>query len=316
MWRPDFQGLLDKLLSRNLILPLGEQKAKYKSLLFAPFALRAMTSKAASLRFHVESLLAGRYSSPFQYHDRRIVETVPAGIPPIDDLTGGLPRGSLTEIYGPPCSGKTTFLTSTLASRTAASEVCALVDARDAFDPRSAEIVGVNLNQLVWVRCRNADQALRATDLLIQGGGFGLIALDLSDTPPNVVRSVPLPVWFRFRRAVEYTPTILLLLDQESNAKSCASLVLRLRTEETHWSQTAEFAEGAGLPHSPGLLLDGWKSHAEMIRSSARPRGSPLVSGFSDGDAVNFETQMIWSDSGAIRERLVPAISKGAREKR
>ena len=153
-----------------------------------------MSSKAASLRLQVESVLAGRLASPFQYHDRRIVETVPAGIPPIDDLTGGLPRGSLTEIYGPPSSGKTSFLISTLASRTAASEVCALVDARDAFDPHSAEIVGVKLNQLVWVRCRNADQALRATDLLIQGGGFGLIALDLSDTPPHVVRSVPLPV--------------------------------------------------------------------------------------------------------------------------
>jgi recombination protein RecA len=275
-----------------------------------------MSSKAASLRLQVESVLAGRHASPFQYHDRRIVETVPAGIPPIDDLTGGLPRGSLTEIYGPPSSGKTSFLASTLASRTAASEVCALVDARDAFDPHSAEIVGVKLNQLVWVRCRNADQALRATDLLIQGGGFGLIALDLSDTPPHVVRSVPLPVWFRFRRAVEYTPTILLLLDQESNAKSCASLVLRLRTEETHWSQTSESAQDTGLPHSPGLLLDGWKSYAEMIRSSAKPHESPPISNFSRSDGADFETQMMWNDSRAIHERHVSGISKGARRKR
>ena len=92
-------------------------------------------------------MLAGRHASPFQYRDRRIAETVPAGIPSIDNLTGGLPRGSLTEICGPPCSGKTSFLISTLASRTAASEVCALVDARDAFDPRSAETAGVRLNQ-------------------------------------------------------------------------------------------------------------------------------------------------------------------------
>jgi hypothetical protein len=275
-----------------------------------------MRSKAASLRLQVESVLAGRHASPFQYHDRRIVETVPAGIPPIDDLTGGLPRGSLTEIFGPPCSGKTSFLASTLASRTAASEVCALVDARDAFDPRSAEIVGVKLNQLVWVRCRNADQALRATDLLIQGGGFGLIALDLSDTPPQVVRSVPLPVWFRFRRAVEYTPTILLLLDQESNAKSCASLVLRLHTEGAHWAQTSEIPEDTGLPHSPGLLLDGWKSCAEMIRSSAKPRESSAISSFSHGDAADFETQMIWHDSRAIPGRRDSAISEGARGKR
>jgi recombination protein RecA len=275
-----------------------------------------MNSKAAALRFEVESVLAGRHASPFQYRDRRIAETVPAGIPSVDDLTGGLPRGSLTEICGPPCSGKTSFLISTLASRTAASEVCALVDARDAFDPRSAGTAGVRLNQLAWVRCRNADQALRAADLLIQGGGFGLIALDLSDTPPHLVRSVPLPVWFRFRRAVEYTPTILLLLDQESNAKSCASLVLRLRTEETNWSQTSDSVEDDDSPHSPGLLLDGWKIYAEMIRASVRPQESSLISANFHNDGADFEMQTIWNDSHAIFGRQISAISQGVRRKR
>ena len=63
--------------------------------------------------------------------------------------------------------------------------MCALVDGRDTFDPYSAQAAGVELKQLLWVRCRNIDQAFRATDLLIQGGGFGLIALDLSDIPPR-----------------------------------------------------------------------------------------------------------------------------------
>jgi hypothetical protein len=260
-----------------------------------------MSSKAASLRLHVESALAGRLSNPFQYRDRRIVETVPTGIPPIDDLTGGLPRGTLTEICGPSCSGRTSLLISALASRTTASEVCALVDARDAFDPHSAEIAGVRLQQLVWVRCRNADQALRATDLLIQGGGFGLIALDLSDTPPHVVRSVPLPVWFRFRRALEYTPTILLVLEQESNAKSCASLVLQLRAQGTTWSQTSASIEGFSLPHSPGCLLDGWKSYAEMIRSHANQEDHRSIRQNATSidpcdDGADFKTQISWND--------------------
>jgi len=257
-----------------------------------------MSSKTAALRLHVESALAARVAGPFQYRDRRIVEAAPAGVPPVDLLTGGLPRGSLTEIYGPPSSGRTSLLISALASRTAASEVCALVDARDAFDPYSAEAAGVQLKQLLWVRCRSVDQALRATDLLIQGGGFGLIALDLSDTSPHVVRHVPLQVWFRFRRAVEYTPTVLVVLEQESNAKTCASLVLGLRAQTTQWSQTSEKTGEIISPHSPGFLLDGWKSRAEILRSRAKQEDPGwLDSGENSVDAAgagaDFETQTI-----------------------
>jgi recombination protein RecA len=236
-----------------------------------------MSSKAAALRLHVASALAARVASPFEYRDRPLVEAVPAGIGPVDFLTGGFPRGSLTEIYGPPCSGRTSLLISTLASRTAASEVCALVDARDSFDPTSAEAAGVKLKHLLWVRCRNVDQALRSTDLLIQGGGFGLIALDLGDTPAQVVRYVPLQVWFRFRRAVESTPTILVVLEQESNAKTCASLVLQLRMQEAQWSRTSGTTKEILMPHSPGCLLEGSKSHAEMIRSRAKREGDRLI---------------------------------------
>jgi recombination protein RecA len=241
-----------------------------------------MSSKAAALRLHVESALAARVASPFEYRGRPLVETVPAGIRPVDILTGGFPRGSLTEIYGPPCSGRTSLLISALASRTSASEVCALVDARDAFDPTSAEAAGVKLKHLLWVRCRNVDQALRATDLLIQGGGFGMIALDFGDTPAKVVRYVPLQVWFRFRRAVESTSTILVVLEQESNAKTCASLVLHMGLREARWSQAASGTEAAGknlLPHShsPGCLFEGSQIYAEMIRSRAKREGDRLV---------------------------------------
>jgi len=259
-----------------------------------------MSSKAAALRLQVESALAVRVASPFEYRDRPLVETVPAGIASVDTLTGGLPRGSLTEIFGPPCSGRTSLLVSALASRTSASEVCALVDARDAFDPVSAEAAGVKLKNLLWVRCRNAEQALRATDLLIQGGGFGMIALDFGDTPAKVVRYVPLQVWFRFRRAVEATPTILVVLEQESNAKTCASLVLHMGMREACWSRTAETEsepEEPGrilLSHSPGCLLEGSQVRAEMIRSRTKREGGRLVQRdgiFHDaGGAANFET--------------------------
>jgi hypothetical protein len=221
----------------------------------------------------------------------------------------------LTEIYGPPCSGKTSLLISALAARTAASEVCALVDARDAFDPHSAEAAGVKLEQLLWVRCRNVDQALRSTDLLIQGGGFGLIALDLGDTPPNIVRYVPLQVWFRFRRAVESTPTILVLLEQESNAKTCASLVLELRAQKTRWLQTCGSGEEVSLPHSPACLLGGWKSHVEIIRSSLRRKNQMLIPRdhlFSDiGGGADFETEVFGNYARAVRGK--PSVGGGSR---
>lgn len=199
-----------------------------------------MRSNLATLRSDVELSLAGRVVSPFGYRDRKSVETVLTGVPEIDALAGGFPRGALTEICGPPCSGRTTVLLSALASRTAEAEVCALIDARDSFDPRSAEAAGVELQQLLWVRCRSLDQSLRAADLVIQGGGFGFIALDLSDVAPETVRHVPLNAWFRFRRAVEDTSTVLLVLEQESNAKTCASLVLRMSLKAAKWSGTAE----------------------------------------------------------------------------
>src|SRR5580700_8080829 len=98
-----------------------------------------MAGNLALLRSEVESALAGRVSAPFTYRDRQLVDTVSAGIPEIDLLSGGLPRGSLTEICGPSCSGRTSLLVSALASRTAHEEACALVDGRDAFDPYSAK---------------------------------------------------------------------------------------------------------------------------------------------------------------------------------
>jgi len=259
-----------------------------------------MPGNLAALRSKVEAALAGRVSAPFFYRDRHIVDTVSAGIPEIDSLTGGLPRGGLTEICGPLSSGRTSLLISALASRTAQEEACALVDGCDAFDPHSAEAAGVELRQLLWVRCRNIDQSLRATDLLIQGGGFGLIALDLSDFPPETLRYVPLNAWFHFRRAIEDTKTILLVLEQEPHAKTCASLVLRLGAEPAIWSVTPPTTAAKALLHPWTCLLDGFKVRAEVVRSRQQPPDKlffpescvPTV-GPEEGPGI-FETKTRW----------------------
>jgi hypothetical protein len=200
----------------------------------------AAASSLAALRSKIELDLRGRVVSPFNYRDRNVFELVTTGIPSLDAVVGGLPRGAMTEICGPPCSGRTSVLLSALAARTAEGETCALIDARDSFDPGLASAAGVELKRVLWVRCQNADQALRATDLLIQAGGFGMVAVDLSDVAPKIVRYVPLNAWFRFRRAVEDTPTILMVLEQESNAKTCASLVLRMEARPGEWSEAGK----------------------------------------------------------------------------
>jgi recombination protein RecA len=225
-----------------------------------------MRPSSAALRLQIESALNGRVQSPFRLRETQATSTAAVGIPVLDASTGGLPRGSLTEIYGPVSSGKTSFLLSTLAGRTANAEVCALVDAQDAFDPLGADAAGVRLERLLWVRCRGIDPALRSVDLLLHAGGFGLIALDLSDAPARLVRQIPLNVWFRLRRAVERTPTNLLVLSRESNAKTCASLVLRLEKEAASWNLPARQGTGQ-TAHTPACMLDGWITAAEIVRS-------------------------------------------------
>jgi recombination protein RecA len=84
---------------------------------------------------------------------RPLPEMVSSGIPQLDALTGGFPRGCLTEICGAASSGRTSVLLSALARATERGDVCALVDASDAFDPASGAAAGVEMSRLLWVRC-------------------------------------------------------------------------------------------------------------------------------------------------------------------
>src|SRR6476661_3569275 len=182
--------------------------------------------------------------------ERRVFESVPTGVAALDALTGGLPRGAITEISGPPTSGRTSVMVSILIESIANDEVCALVDGNDAFDPKSAAAAGLELQRLLWVRCRKLDQVLKSTDLLLQGGGFGRVVLDLTDLPPTQVRSIPLASWFRFQRTIEKTPTVLLIMSPESVVQSAAALVLRMETCGADWS----------------TILTGLKTNTEMVR--------------------------------------------------
>ena len=197
-------------------------------------------------------------------------EMVPSGIAAMDALTGGLPRACLTEICGPASSGRTTLLLAALAAATRRGEFCAVVDASDALDPQSAAAAGVELDRLLWVRCGESspqkclEQLLRAADLLLESGGFGLIALDLGDLPPQAASRIPLTTWFRFRRAVEYTPTVLLAVERQSIAGSCSSLLIKLGSQG-HWRKQSADSQIPAPTHAQ--LLTELEITAEMVRS-------------------------------------------------
>ena len=254
----------------------------------------------ALIQARVEERLGGRFPAPLGWRPRPTAPTAPMGIAEVDALTGGLPRGALTEVCGPGSSGRTALLLSLLAEFTRRQELCALLDAGDSFDPASAAAAGVDLERLLWVRCEKVsgssflvsgqsagdtrktrnekretvvEQALRAADLLLSAGGFGLVALDLGDIPAATARRVPLTSWSRFRRAVEGTPAALLLLTQEALTGTCAALTLRL-------AATAS-AVSPELP-AHARRLGGFLVAIEVARSaSARRPGSGMRTTFT-----------------------------------
>ena len=204
---------------------------------------------ATALRLEIEHALDRSFPAALTPAQRTIRETASTGIAEVDQLLdGGLPVGAISEVNGPASSGRTTLVLSFLAQRTAAGQVCAWVDANDTFDPESAAANGINLKKLLWVRCRKADglvrgkqaakpwtqldQALRATDLLLQAGGFAAIVLDMGDTAAEHARRIPLATWFRFRQAADRVRTSLVVVAQAgtaqgTNAQSSAALALQ-----------------------------------------------------------------------------------------
>jgi len=201
---------------------------------------------SAALRRQIELTLETRFPAALSPVPRTIREVATTGIDAADRLLeGGLPVGAISEIVGPASSGRTSLALSFLARRTAESRVCAWVDVHDTLDPESAAANGVRLKQLLWVRCRDKeeqdtrrpfsreakpwtrlDQALRATDLLLQAGGFAAIVLDLAETTPEHGCRIPLATWFRLRQAADRTRCSLVLLSQAAYAQSSAAVTL------------------------------------------------------------------------------------------
>jgi hypothetical protein len=116
-----------------------------------------------------------------------------------------------------------------MAAATARGEVVALIDTSDRFDPASAAEAGVDLSRVLWVRERgDATRALKATNLVLQAGGFGLVAFDLADVHAMAIRQFPNTTWMRISRVVEGSQTAVMLVGADHIFRSAGGATIAL----------------------------------------------------------------------------------------
>jgi recombination protein RecA len=190
---------------------------------------------------------------------------VPLDVTALDAaLRGGLPRGQVSEIAGPRSSGRTSLLFQLLAATTQRGDIAALIDTFDRLDVASAAASGMALDRLLWVRGqaitriqeaglrthpdswgstpgpaglfdRTVDRALKAFNLVLQAGGFGVVAIDLADVPAQTLKRIPFTTWLRVQRIIEGSDTACVLLTPEPLSRSAGGLTLAL-TGRSSWT--------------------------------------------------------------------------------
>ncbi|HKP68535.1 MAG TPA: hypothetical protein VJV05_04580 [Pyrinomonadaceae bacterium] len=151
-----------------------------------------------------------------------------------------LTRGSLVEVAGG--SGKTGLVLSLLSRLTRDGEICAVVDAANSFDPCSAVLGQVELENLLWVKCDgDIEHAFMAADYLVQAKGFGAVWLNLNAVPRQKLKQVPRTFWYRYRTRIKETPTLLLVTASEPIAASASQNALVFSRDRAVWSGSGRF---------------------------------------------------------------------------
>ena len=209
---------------------------------------------------------------------------IPTDVTALDAcLRGGLPRGQLSELAGPQSSGRTTTLLRMMAAATQRGEIVGLVDAFDRFDVQSAVDAGVDLSRLLWVRGpggvgvwgpglfrqEGIERSVKALNLVLQAGGFGIVALDLGDASAADIRRLPYNTWLRIQIAIEGSDTACVLLGPEPIGRSAGGLTLTF-TGRSAWigasdrSRRLTGVESCVEIHSPRRRAGGTVHVASM----------------------------------------------------
>jgi hypothetical protein len=157
-------------------------------------------------------------------------------------LGGGWRLGEISEVVGARSTGRTSVLIATIAAATARGDLVGLVDAWDRFDPVSAAASGVDLDRVLWVRGATltvelarpgvlqqaAQRAVRAFDLIIRSGGFGVVVLDVAGAPVRALQALPFTTWMRLAHANEGRQTAGLLVGERAMGRSARGACVRL----------------------------------------------------------------------------------------
>ena len=208
---------------------------------------------------------------------------VPTGIAPLDErLDGGFPRGQMSEVVGRRSSGRLAVMVSTLAGATRRGEAVAYIDPLDMFDPPSAAASGLDFSRLLWIRgdatssarvslsCeygtlqKSLDRAVKALNLILQAGGFGLVVLDLADMPAPVLRRLPFTTWLRLHRVIEGSDTACALIGGEPISRSAGGVTVDLgQAPDFRLQASGTTRPGARSPESGACIS------ARVVRSRA-----------------------------------------------
>ncbi|WP_102125302.1 MULTISPECIES: recombinase RecA [Deinococcus] len=156
---------MSKDITKELGTP-GDSKERTKAIETAMSQIEKAFGKGSIMRLGAESKLD--------------VQTVSTGSLSLDLAlgVGGIPRGRITEIYGPESGGKTTLALSIVAQAQKAGGTCAFIDAEHALDPVYARSLGVNTDQLLVSQPDNGEQALEIMELLVRSGAIDVVVVD------------------------------------------------------------------------------------------------------------------------------------------
>jgi hypothetical protein len=179
----------------------------------------------------------------------------PTGLRQIDDLLqGGFAKGALTEIVAERGGAGSALLACSLLRQAAqAGQIVAFVDGADSLEITQLE--ETVLSRLLWVRCRSAAEALKATDLLLRDGNVPLVLLDIVINSEKQLRAIPVTTWYRLQRLIEETSTVCIVFTPRVMVSPARDRIFL----QSHFSLDC-------LEQDPHELLGGLKLEAAEMR--------------------------------------------------